>query len=129
MIDIDHFKAVNDTYGHATGDQILVEVSARLRQVLRDDDLFGRLGGEEFAVVLAGLQKNDARLLADRLCKTIEDTGFTDEATGQPLNITISLGIVSCDDMGSQDLEALLSTADEALYKAKNSGRNQVVYA
>lgn len=129
MIDIDHFKAVNDTYGHATGDQILVEVSARLRQVLRDDDLFGRLGGEEFAVVLAGLQKNDARLLADRLCKTIEDTGFTDEATGQPLNITISLGIVSCDDMEPQELGALLSTADEALYKAKNAGRNQVIHA
>lgn len=129
MIDIDHFKAVNDTYGHAVGDSVLVQVAAELSQVLREGDLLGRLGGEEFAVILGNIKKEDAQSLANRLCKTIESSVFIEEASGQVMNITISVGVVAYDEQGSRDLSVLLSKADKALYKAKNAGRNQVVYS
>ena len=123
MFDLDHFKRVNDTYGHATGDQVLASLAARCRQELREVDLLGRYGGEEFAVLLPEIELADAGQVAERLRQSTAQAPF---ATDQgPMEITISLGVAPLDDE-CPDLEALLQRADQALYAAKKAGRNRV---
>lgn len=122
--DLDHFKRVNDTHGHAAGDAVLVEVVRRLSLSLRPADLIGRLGGEEFAVLLPHTNAEGARLAAERCRRRIADTPIDCGEVG--LKISTSIGGATRRGMGS--MEAMLREADEALYMAKAGGRNQVVW-
>ncbi len=124
MVDIDHFKAVNDTYGHSVGDKVIKNVAAILKSNTRDVDLVSRYGGEEFCVVLPNIQIEMAAGIADRIRREIETGG---EARFGPLqNLTASFGVASV-VFGAEDTEALICEADQALYFAKSSGRNKVV--
>jgi diguanylate cyclase (GGDEF)-like protein/PAS domain S-box-containing protein len=121
MFDIDHFKQVNDTYGHATGDMILQMIARRCRQHLRETDIFGRYGGEEFVVLLPLTDLANARLVAERLRQEAAKVGKDAKVDG----VTISLGVAAM-DQHCKDPETLLDQADKALYAAKDSGRNRV---
>lgn len=125
MLDIDYFKEVNDKYGHAAGDKVLQEFSKLTTSCLRDADIFGRIGGEEFAVVLSDCTPEDAKIVAQRICNEISQNTLILEH-GTQLNITVSLGLAHSTS-SAVSLEQLLGAADKALYKAKQSGRNQVV--
>ena len=123
MLDIDHFKRVNDTYSHALGDQVIQAVAARCRENLRDIDLMGRYGGDEFVALVPEVNLDDARKAAERLRKIIADAPIDTERG--PLNITISIGVVALTP-DYLDFASLLNQADAALYTAKNAGRNRV---
>jgi diguanylate cyclase (GGDEF)-like protein len=125
MADIDHFKEVNDTFGHPTGDRVLRQTADRLRASLRPYDQVGRYGGEEFLIVLAGCGVSAARGLAERLRRAVR-RGADDES-GNNVPITLSLGVAVGD--GSVNADELISRADEALYRAKRQGRNRTVTA
>jgi diguanylate cyclase (GGDEF)-like protein len=118
MIDIDHFKQLNDAHGHAYGDCVLRRVAQTLADGLRPQDLAARYGGEEFAVLLPGISEEHAVAIAERIREAVQEDGT---AAGQP--VTVSIGIAS--RSGDQPLTALLDRADEALYRAKNAGRNR----
>ncbi|WP_076412021.1 sensor domain-containing diguanylate cyclase [Shewanella sp. UCD-KL12] len=124
MFDIDHFKKINDTYGHMAGDKVIQHISHLLKQSLRETDCAGRYGGEEFSVVLAKTNAQDALNFADRLRKKIETTSLVYE--GQSIKVTVSMGI---SDLQAQQENSgqWLSFADQALYEAKEAGRNQCV--
>ena len=124
MIDIDHFKSVNDRWGHAAGDQVLKQVAETLRSRTRVFDSLARYGGEEFVVVMAGASAADAVRAAERLRVAIQGVEFTPDADG-PHRLTVSIGLSrsSRPDMTS---EKLLGAADRALYRAKHQGRNRV---
>jgi two-component system cell cycle response regulator len=124
MIDIDHFKKINDQHGHPTGDMVLKEVARRLKDTLRTVDAIARYGGEEFLVILPHTQRSDALQTAERLRKAIEEHPF--RAGGRELRATISVGVASYPAGGIDTPEALIRGADEALYKAKQTGRNRV---
>jgi diguanylate cyclase (GGDEF)-like protein len=122
MIDIDHFKRVNDSYGHRVGDRVIEEVGARLRSAMREGDIVGRYGGEEFALLVpAGA--GSATDVADRLLELVR--GEPIETPAGPMHITVSVGVAH--QAVVHDLAALLERADQALYRAKRRGRNQVV--
>ncbi len=122
MADIDHFKSVNDTYGHLAGDQAIKTVADCLRANLRETDHIARYGGEEFAIVLYNIPPDEALSVIERVRQTIGDqTIYFD---GQSFNITMSFGIASMQPDESLDREALIDKADKALYKAKSGGRN-----
>lgn len=125
MLDIDYFKSINDRFGHAGGDTALLSFTRTITADLRDNDLFGRMGGEEFAIVSPIAQLQDALLLAERLRRRVEIESITMPA-GTPLQITVSIGMVTCIGGAGQNLDNLLKIADLAVYKAKNSGRNRV---
>lgn len=122
MIDIDHFKRVNDTYGHAIGDEVLTKLAQRCRQQLRMVDVFGRYGGEEFAALLSEADVNDACIVAERLRKTISTPIHTDAGA---VSVTTSMGIAALDP-ANPDLDTVLQRADQALYRAKEAGRDRV---
>lgn len=124
LIDIDHFKSINDRFGHAAGDVVLAGLAALLRRCLRETDIIARHGGEEFAVVLTQTKGKDALLTADRLRKTIEEHAF-DAPEGESLKVTVSIGIAACPE-NSDSREGLLLAADKALYAAKTAGRNRI---
>jgi diguanylate cyclase (GGDEF)-like protein/PAS domain S-box-containing protein len=126
MLDIDEFKKVNDTCGHEAGDLTLQQVAAALKSSLRETDIIGRLGGEEFAVLLPNTSPEGAVLLAERVRQSIANTSF-EMSPGEPLIsiITISVGVATFTDEIS-GIDDLLRNADAALYRAKNSGRNCV---
>ena len=126
ILDIDHFKQVNDTYGHTTGDETLRCVAARLREQIRHPDIIGRYGGEEFLIVLPNSKADAAAEQAARLCQKIRDTQI--EVNDQVLFVTISIGIAQF-RIGQENWEGFLHRADEALYQAKNSGRDQWIVA
>ncbi|WKL15692.1 GGDEF domain-containing protein [Comamonas testosteroni] len=119
-IDIDHFKKVNDTFGHDVGDIVLRDLAKQMRLVSRADDLPCRIGGEEFLIVLPRASENTAAQVAERLRKQVEETVF--EGVG---HITISLGVASWPN-SSSDIPTVIKYADEMLYKAKREGRNRV---
>ena len=127
MVDIDHFKRVNDTHGHKTGDVVLQKMSALMQESLREIDVIGRLGGEEFAVLLPETALEEAREVAERLRARVAEEEFVLEE-GMPLRVTISVGVATMKQK-SLNIDMLLSVADEALYKAKHAGRNQVCVA
>jgi two-component system cell cycle response regulator len=126
MIDIDHFKAVNDTYGHNAGDEVLREFSERLRSCIRGIDLACRLGGEEFVVVMPDTDMGVASKVAERIRRRIAGDPFQIEKGGRSIDVTISIGLAGLLDVGDT-AALLLKRADEALYRAKRSGRNRVV--
>ncbi|MFD2271205.1 CHASE domain-containing protein [Undibacterium arcticum] len=123
MLDVDHFKQINDSYGHAVGDAVLKHLAHLMQGSLRKVDLIGRLGGEEFAMILNGTIGSAAQTFAERLRQTIADTPLMHN--GQPIPVTVSIGIT---DMSVVDAnaESALMRADEALYCAKAGGRNRV---
>jgi len=128
MIDIDHFKKVNDTYGHPAGDVVLAEVARLLSANIRTSDIIARYGGEEFAVLIPSLDAQESALVAEKLRTVIEINGIALE--GPPLNVTISAGVTDVDSIKAQDeslKDSLIRTADKALYRAKANGRNRIV--
>jgi diguanylate cyclase len=125
LVDVDHFKRVNDTYGHAQGDLVLQQLAQLLQRNLRETELLGRYGGEEFVVVLPGSTKQEAFKTAERLREAVAELKFGDQA-GQALHCTISLGVAAFAD-GLGDFSSWLKAADKALYQAKRQGRNQTV--
>ena len=122
MIDLDHFKMVNDTYGHLTGDTVLAEFAVLLRNTLRRSDVAARYGGEEFLALLPGTEESGARELAQRIRLNCEKTEFT-TPEGKRLKVTVSIGAAIFEDT-DESLEGLIHRADTALYQAKNQGRN-----
>ncbi|MBN2147983.1 MAG: diguanylate cyclase [Anaerolineales bacterium] len=124
MLDIDRFKSINDTYGHAAGDLVLQRIADTLRVHIRETDVVARLGGEEFGILLLYTQAADAVELTERLRLAVEQESY--EFQGQRISATISVGVAEyCSDM--PDLDAMLRKADAAMYQAKSQGRNQVV--
>lgn len=122
MLDLDHFKAVNDSYGHLAGDQVLQEVAVRLKNCLRGYDLAGRFGGEEFLVVLPDCRTVEAIGVANRIAESLRGTPV--RALQENLAITASMGVATSKD--GTEMQALLHAADCALYKAKAAGRDRV---
>jgi diguanylate cyclase (GGDEF)-like protein len=125
MVDIDHFKRINDTYGHPVGDEVIRVVAERLRDALRDADVLGRYGGEEFALIVPQTGAAAAEL-AERLRHVV--SGNPVPTAAGPLPVTISVGL-ACLDGADEDLRQLLSRADGALYQAKQAGRDRVCIA
>jgi diguanylate cyclase (GGDEF)-like protein/PAS domain S-box-containing protein len=125
MVDIDHFKQFNDTYGHAVGDQVIQVVARALSAGLRQSDVLGRYGGEEFCVVLPGLSPQDAWLVAERMRVEIESNAHAAIRGTQVMRITASFGLATV-NVHARSMEALIDQADQALYKSKQSGRNRV---
>lgn len=123
MLDLDHFKNINDTYGHAAGDKVLVHLANLLRSMLRQGDVAGRLGGEEFAVLLAGAGSESALVIAERLRVAVERSHI--EWEGRTIPVTTSIGLAPL----SGQVDDIFARADGALYRAKNEGRNRVVAA
>ncbi len=124
LLDIDHFKRVNDKYGHAAGDAVLKEVAALLKGNIRTGEAVCRYGGEEFMIVAPGNDLHDANVLSERLRKLVENT--TISWAGQDLRVTISLGVATWPIIPASVVNEIVSAADEALYFAKESGRNRV---
>ncbi len=123
MLDIDHFKKINDSHGHGVGDQVLRQIAQGCLQSVREFDILGRYGGEEFAIVLPETERLKAQKTAERLRVSIEQQPIN--TTAGALSVTISLGVALLQD-GMTDLASLLDAADSALYLAKQSGRNRV---
>jgi two-component system cell cycle response regulator len=128
MLDIDHFKAINDTYGHLAGDQVLREFARRVAETVRGVDLACRMGGEEFVVVMPGTDGAVALKVAERLRKVIADVPFAVPDRGQTIAVTVSVGMAMMAPEADTP-QTLLKRADEALYRAKRDGRNRVVAA
>ena len=134
VADLDHFKAVNDRFGHAAGDAVLAEVSRRLKTNLRSSDLVARIGGEEFLVVLPGISPEDAETAAKRICAAVSTEGFQLPGHEVSLRATISIGLAMASDLGQyssrspkeEQVPQLMEIADRALYRAKSGGRNRV---
>ncbi|HDS1682001.1 TPA: diguanylate cyclase [Pseudomonas putida] len=128
MLDIDHFKSINDRHGHAVGDQVLRQFARTLQDHLHDEELLARLGGEEFVLVLPGLAPERAEFTAERLRRAVQDLHL---AQGDDrLQITVSIGVAGCAaDEAAPSLDELLARADQALYRAKAQGRNRVEQA
>lgn len=124
MFDIDHFKQINDTYGHQAGDFVLRELARLVRASLRAEDLFARVGGEEFAVVLRQVDEKRAYVLAERIRRTVEVNKFIWQNTR--IKVTISLGVATLTRANFREPAEMIAEADAYLYKAKNSGRNRV---
>jgi len=122
IMDIDHFKQINDGHGHLVGDAVLVEFSRRITELLRDEDTFFRYGGEEFVVIFPHTKLDDAQLVAERMRRTICDMDFI--VAHKSIAVTVSIGISEFEN--GDTVEHRISLADNALYKAKNSGRNRV---
>jgi two-component system, cell cycle response regulator len=124
ILDIDHFKRINDTYGHDAGDLVLRGFAAELQQIIRGGDLVSRLGGEEFVVAMPGLDATHAARMAERARRTIESKEFLIGDAARPVSITVSIGLA--DFRGEQDSRDLYRRADRALYLSKSAGRNRV---
>ncbi|HYH78297.1 MAG TPA: diguanylate cyclase [Longimicrobium sp.] len=127
MIDLDRFKAINDTYGHPTGDVVLYETARILRETAREIDMVGRYGGEEFIAILPNTGEEEAARFAERVREAVESHVYRDEDT--EIRMTCSSGVASFPMDAVDSPEALLKEADEALYEAKESGRNRVIRA
>jgi diguanylate cyclase (GGDEF)-like protein len=125
MCDLDRFKAVNDTYGHQAGDAVLAQVAQLLRLKVRANDRVGRYGGEEFLVIFAGATISSVLTPAERLRRAVEAYPF--DAAGTMIHRTMSCGVASWPDPDTRDVRGLVRAADDALYQAKNNGRNCVV--
>jgi two-component system cell cycle response regulator len=125
MIDVDHFKQVNDRHGHAAGDAVLCEAATRLRETCRDTDTIGRYGGEEFIVLFPEIAAQDAMVAAERIRRAFCDAAFS--SSGLDLQLTASIGVATW-DAGMSVPASLYSAADRALYQAKERGRNRAEF-
>ena len=123
MMDLDHFKSINDRYGHLFGDLVLKNVATAISETLREYDIAGRYGGEEFAVLAPGTSSGDLVSLAERIRQTVEQLEIQNSSA--IVHVTVSVGVAALDEHDS--LETLLERADNALYQAKHEGRNRVV--
>jgi two-component system, cell cycle response regulator len=126
VADLDHFKQVNDTYGHPAGDMVLQEAARRMRLALRPYDRIGRYGGEEFLITVPGCTCSDAIALAERIRSAISAEPVKHQSGEIPM--TVSLGVTIGGDRASEDAATLIAAADEALYRAKKAGRNRVEF-
>ncbi|WP_206484369.1 diguanylate cyclase [Thalassotalea sp. G2M2-11] len=125
MIDIDHFKKINDSYGHVVGDEVIRHLANIIKQHVRETDISGRYGGEEFAILLADTDAENSKFFAERLRKTVEDSVV--KYNDIDVKYTISLGLAEI-DATMKNHEAWIECADNALYQSKNNGRNQVAH-
>jgi len=126
MIDVDHFKSINDTWGHTKGDWVLTQIAEVCEQSLRPTDVIGRFGGEEFVVALPQTKADEAKIVAERLKQNVAALPLTDEM--QDLRLTVTIGIAVAKS-GDDDLDALITRADNMLYQGKRDGRDRVVLA
>ncbi len=124
IFDLDHFKKINDTYGHVSGDHVLIQSAAQVQSILRNEDVFARYGGEEFCIILRGIPLTDAGVLAERVRAGIEGLSF--KADAKEFRATVSVGVAEFDGK-SEDPLGLVEAADSALYAAKTAGRNRVL--
>jgi diguanylate cyclase (GGDEF)-like protein len=124
LIDLDHFKQINDTHGHVTGDQALRHIVSVVQAWLRPGDLFGRLGGEEFGLLLTGCAHDECVALAEHIREAVASTPLRLE--GEPVVVTASIGMAFTEQVGFE-LPRLFHHADAALYAAKRTGRNRVI--
>jgi two-component system cell cycle response regulator len=123
VIDIDDFKALNDSYGHAAGDEFLKQIARIMKESVRETDLLARFGGEEFVVVSNGTDIQGATVLAEKLCTSVAEASFIVDDSMRPRRATVSIGLASY-KVSRTDL---FNSADAALYRAKDSGKNCVV--
>lgn len=123
IIDADHFKSINDSYGHLTGDKALLEIAAAIRRGVRAGDVLGRIGGEEFAALLSGTTDEEAMQVAERIRKEVEQIRFRPDERTVPL--TVSIGGIDCEPGAT--VSDLMRVADRRLYEAKRRGRNRAV--
>jgi len=124
MLDLDHFKQCNDTFGHLAGDAVLATLSAALQKAVRNEDVVARFGGEEIAVVLRAINIDGALQTAERLRKLVENTVV--ETGGKKLKATVSVGVSGFPSTPAKTITELIEAADKALYRAKNAGRNRI---
>ncbi len=123
-IDVDHFKHINDSHGHATGDLVLQQLAGRMASILREQDVLARIGGEEFAVLLPATSARRARAMAERMRRVVCDHAL--RCRGLRLQLSVSIGVAMLEQPG-EDVDALLARADAAMYRAKQDGRNRVL--
>ena len=129
MIDIDHFKKVNDTYGHDAGDKVIIQLAQILCSTTHHHDLLARFGGEEFCIVIKNVDRSKAQEVFDRLRETVESTSIYTEKQEQ-VRCTISIGVMMSKDANTgEDIDEHIAQADMMLYKAKQEGRNRVIFA
>jgi diguanylate cyclase (GGDEF)-like protein len=128
MLDIDKFKAINDTYGHMVGDQVIKEIAHSLNDLLRDYDRAGRFGGEEFALLLPQTRAVDAFRIAERVRANVAGLSIIAPGTtgGERVHVTVSIGVAALDSGSTREYAELMAAADAALYRAKAGGRDQV---
>jgi diguanylate cyclase (GGDEF)-like protein len=126
LLDIDHFKKINDTYGHSVGDVVLKQLGLFLKQNIREIDIAGRIGGEEFAILFWNITQHDAIVRSQTILRAIEALEIPYDEHKEPLHITVSMGISFCEHAQVCQLPILLNASDLALYRAKNSGRNRL---
>ncbi|MBD2296758.1 PleD family two-component system response regulator [Anabaena sphaerica FACHB-251] len=124
LMDIDHFKKINDTYGHNIGDEVIIFMTKTVLNHLRQPDCFGRFGGEEFVVLLPETDIDEGVIVAERIRENINNESIAVE--GQQVSITVSIGVASY-SLGDKTIDAIIQRADQALYQAKNQGRNRVI--
>ena len=124
MFDVDHFKKINDSFGHQAGDYVLARIAQRINETIRTEDVFARYGGEEFAILLRESTEEQGYICAERCRRAIDSADFVFANT--PMRVTISLGIASLLDSDYTNPEDLIAAADRYLYRAKKAGRNKV---
>jgi len=125
LLDLDHFKKVNDTFGHPTGDEVLVKLAGVVNETIRHEDVFARFGGEEFAVLCRNVDVKHAAILAERIRVRVEAMHV--EQDGDRVAVTVSVGVAGVEEGDEATPQRLITKADEALYTAKRTGRNRVV--
>jgi two-component system, cell cycle response regulator len=125
IFDVDHFKRINDTYGHLAGDYVLTKLAKLAHATVRTEDVFARYGGEEFGVMCRGVSLPNAGILAERLRQVVETSPFDHEGVRMP--VTISIGVAAYPELPIENATQLIAGADEALYEAKRGGRNRVL--
>ncbi|QIR14998.1 sensor domain-containing diguanylate cyclase [Shewanella aestuarii] len=123
FIDIDLFKKINDSFGHQMGDKVIITLAQRLKDMLRENDILARIGGEEFVLILTNIDPISSYKLAERLREKVSDSPING------ISVTVSIGLAVCEDENLKDFDKLLQRADKALYEAKKSGRNRVFIA
>jgi diguanylate cyclase (GGDEF)-like protein len=125
MLDLDHYKAINDTYGHPIGDRVLIAFGSLLKEHLSEHNILGRIGGEEFAAVLPGVRRNEAIKLAEAIHTRLRSLTITEG--NQTVPVSVSIGVACYPGEGTADIGHLLHEADRALYRAKQTGRSRTI--